>query len=185
MPKHLKKISEEVIHENPWTMYKHDVYEKPNGEEGNYYYLETPAGSSCIVPVMPDGRIVLVLQHRYLSDKQSIELPSGKIEEGVTALESAQKELREETGWEATDWIKAGEFNPANGYLKTTAHVFIAEVTEQKEQQLDDTEDIDVLYRRPDEFEDMITRGDISDGYTMAAWSLVRHRFFDLQDNSS
>ncbi|KKS52369.1 MAG: hypothetical protein UV82_C0011G0016 [Candidatus Magasanikbacteria bacterium GW2011_GWD2_43_18] len=184
MPKHLKKISEEVIHENPWTQYKHDTYEKPNGEEGNYYYLET-RGSSCIVPVMPDGRIVLVLQHRYLSDKQSIELPSGKIQAGSTALESAQRELLEETGWEAEEWVKVGEFNPSNGYLKTTAHVFLAQVTEQKEQQLDDTEEIDVLYRRPDEFEDMIKRGDISDGYTMAAWSLVRHRFFDTHENSS
>jgi len=184
MPRHLKKMSEEVIHENPWSVYKHDVYEKPDGSEGNYYYLETQ-GSVCIVPVLPDGRIVLVLQHRYLAEKQSIELPSGKIKEGTSALESAQRELLEETGWKATDWIKAGEFSPSNGYLKTTAHVFIAQTTDQQEQQLDDTEEIDVLYRRPDEFEDMITRGDISDGYTIAAWSLVRHRFLDRKNNTS
>ena len=183
MPKHLKKISEEVIHENPWTVYKHDVYEKPDGEHGDYYYLETP-GASFIVPILSDGKILLTLQHRYLAEKQSIEFPGGGIAKGSTPLDAAKIELREETGAEAEDWTKVGEFEPAIGFVKDTMHVFIAHVTSQGNPHPDDTEEIDILYRRPDEIEDMVRRGDIFDGPTLAIWAVVRHRFLDRQDNT-
>ena len=57
MPKQLKKISEEVLHENPWTVYKHDTYEKPDGAVGDYYYIET-RGVCFVVPVMEGGKVV-------------------------------------------------------------------------------------------------------------------------------
>lgn len=178
MPKHLKKLSEEVLHENPWYTYNHDTYEKPNGEEGHYYYTQT-TGVSFIVPVMQDGRILLALQYRYLKEKQSIEFPAGSIGPEDSPLEGAKRELLEETGCTATEWMKIGTFEPANGYAKDTTHAFIAYVDAQGEQVLDDTEEIELLYRRPDEIEDMIRRGDIWDGQTLATWALVRHRFLE------
>jgi len=177
MPRHLKKISEEVLHENPWWTYKHDIFEKSNGKQGDYFYAESP-GMVMIIPVMKkDDQIVLTLQHRYLMDKQSIEFPSGGIRPGQQALDAAKAELHEETGWVAQEWIKVGEFEGSNGFVKDRGHVFIAYVTEQHKQNLDDTEDIEVMYRRPDEVDDMIRKNEIWDGQTMAAWALVHHYF--------
>lgn len=176
MPRRLKKISEEVLHENPWWMYKHDRYELPNGQEGDYFYGETK-GIAIIVPILADGRIVLTLQHRYLKDKQSIEFPGGGILDGLTSLEGAQKELFEETGCVASEFIKVGEFEPANGFIKDTSHVFLAHIQEQGEPHPDVTEEIEVLYRRPEDIEQMIRQNEIWDGQTMATWSLVRHHF--------
>ncbi len=179
MPKRLKKLTEEVLHENPWTQYKHDTYEKPDGTEGNYYYIAS-SGMVKVVPVLPDGRIVLTLQHRYLQDKQSIEFPAGGIDNGETSSETAVREVQEETGYRTTELSKVGTFEPSNGVIQNEAHVYIAHVDdEQIEQKLESTEDIEVLYRRPDELEDMIRRGDIWDGATLAAWALVRHRFLE------
>jgi len=177
MPRHLKKLSEETIHDNPWWSYKHDTYEKPDGTQGDYYYGQTH-GVSMVIPVRADGRIVLTLQHRYLVQRQSIELPAGGVEAGTEPIDAARRELREETGWEAGEMMKIGEFEPANGFVKDRVYVFIAAVTEQHEQQTDDTEEIEVLYRRPDEIDDMIIRNDIWDGQTMATWAMVRHMFF-------
>ncbi len=176
MPKRLKKISEEVLHENPWWKYKHDRYELPNGEAGDYFYGETP-GVAVIVPMLADGRIVLTLQHRYLKDKQSIEFPAGGILADLTTLEGAKKELAEETGCIASEFIKVGVFEPANGFIKDTTHVFLAHITEQGEARPDVTEEIEVLYRRPEDIEQMIRKNEIWDGQTMATWALVRHHF--------
>lgn len=175
--KRLKKLSEETIHDNPWWTYKHDTYEKPNGETGDYYYCDAK-GYAMVIPVLEDGRIVLTLQHRYLANKQSIEFPAGGIEDSADALSCAKRELKEETGCVAEDFIKLGIFEPHNSMTKDTAHVFLAKVVEQGQQQLEDTEDIEILYRRPDEIDDMIKRNDIWDGETMAAWALARHHFF-------
>ncbi|PIR03425.1 MAG: hypothetical protein COV60_00415 [Candidatus Magasanikbacteria bacterium CG11_big_fil_rev_8_21_14_0_20_43_7] len=180
MPKHLKKLSEEVVHENPWFSYKHDTYETPGGGVGNYYYSES-RGMVKIIPFFPDGRLVLTLQHRYLQDKQSIEFPAGGIDEGETPAESASRELREETGCEAEELTKVATFEPSNGMDKNEAHVFIARIVDVPgEQTTEQTEDIEVLYRRPDELEDMIARGDIWDGPTIAAWMLARKKILSL-----
>lgn len=179
MPKRMKKLTEEVLHENPWSIYKHDTYEKPDGSTGDYYYIES-AGMVKIIPVLPDGRIVLALQHRYLQDKQSIEFPAGGLVNGESPSDAATRELREETGYDIEELSKVGTFEPSNGKNKNEAHVYIAQLQEvQGDQLLDSTEDIEILYRRPDEVEDMIRRGDIWDGPTLAAWAIVRHKFLE------
>ena len=174
MPKRLKKLSEEVVHANdPWFIYKHDTYELPNGGVGNYYYIETP-GVAIVVPKMADGRIAMALQYRYLEDKQCISFPGGGIKEG-DALEGAKRELFEETGCIADHWVKIGEFEPSTGLLKDKVHLFMCDVVEQRDAQNDETEQIEVIYRRPEEIEEMIMRNDIWDGQSIAAWAMVRH----------
>jgi ADP-ribose pyrophosphatase len=174
--KRYKTISEEVIHDNGHFQYKSNTYTKENGKTGTYNYAETN-GAVYIIPVMPDGRIVMEIQYRYLFDKESIELPAGAIESGQDTLDAAKAELKQETGCTASEWIKVGYFNSSVGHMRATAHVFLAQVDEQGEQDLDETEDIEVIYRRPDEIEEMIERNDVWDGGSIAAWTLVRHHF--------
>jgi len=176
MIKRLNKISEELIHKNPWYSYKHDKYEKPNGEEGDYYYTETN-GFVLIVPVLDDGRIALIMQYRYLSEKQSMEFPGGGIDGDESPIEAARKELKQETGFLAKEMIKMGVFESANGMSKNSVHVFLAKVSVQKNQELDDTEEIEILYRNPEDIERMIKNNEIFCGSTMAVWSLVRNYF--------
>ncbi len=176
MPKRLKKLSEEVMHENPWWKYKRDRYVLPTGLEGEYYYAETP-GIAMIIPVLENGTIALTLQYRYLADKQSIEFPAGGIKH-YEPQEAARRELEEETGYIADELIKLAVVEPANGFVKDTMHIFLARVSTANTQRLDDTEEIDILYRKPEEIDRMIIQGDIWCGETVAAWFFARHHLF-------
>ncbi|OGH64947.1 MAG: hypothetical protein A2821_00525 [Candidatus Magasanikbacteria bacterium RIFCSPHIGHO2_01_FULL_41_23] len=176
MSRKIKKISEETIHKNPWCEYKHDEFKFSNGKAGDYYYLES-RGGVMIVPVLPDGRIVLVRQYRYLTDRHSIEFPGGGIKNGMTLTQAANLELKEETGYDAEELILVGEFEPSKGLIKDRMHIFMAQVGEAGVSKPDETESMEIIARYPDEVEAMIRRNDIWDGETMAAWSLVRHQF--------
>jgi len=98
MNKKYQKISEEIIHQNPWWIYKHDIYQCQDKNQ-DYFYGEL-LGNAIVVPILNDGRIVLVRQFRYLQDRSGIEFPMGGLLSGETPLQAAIRELREETGLE-------------------------------------------------------------------------------------
>lgn len=169
-----KKISEEIIHQNHWWTYKHDKYETAGGAKHDYFYGEL-RGSVMCVPIMDDGRLVLVVQNRYLRDKQSVEFPCGSIVINESAQQAADRELLEETGFVAKNMAQISAFDPYNGIFKDTTYVFLAEdLIQQANPQITPNEDVAVIFRRPDELSEMIKRGEIWDGQTLAVWALVR-----------
>ncbi len=175
MNKHLKKISEEVLHANPWFKYKHDVFQLSDKNSGDYYYLETN-GCAMVVPILDDGRLVLVRQYRYLREKESIEFPCGGLNIGESPQDAANRELTEETGYKAHEFAKIGVFEGLKGLVKDACHVFIAEQLDQVgEPYHDPTESIELIVRRPDEVDQMVRKNEIWDGQTLAAWALVHH----------
>lgn len=159
-----------------WEAFK-DKVELKNGKTGDYFYVKT-RGCSMVVPVLPDGRLLLVNQYRYLSDRTSIEFPCGGLEENEMPLAGARRELLEETGYDGDDLAKIGSFFPANGFAKDECHVFLGLVQSVGQVALDDFEELEVIVRRPDEFEEMVRRGEIWQGHTLAAWSLAREHVF-------
>lgn len=169
----IEKISSEAVHKNPWWEYRCDNF-KQDGKLGEYYYVQT-RGSSMVVPVLDDGRLLLVRQYRYLEGKFSIEFPCGGIAENEAPFDAASREMLEETGFASTGLIKIGAFTPCNGLIKEMTHVFLAnELTEMTKPQSDELEVTEVLFRRADEFENMIKQGEIWDGQTLAAWALAK-----------
>ncbi len=173
----IKKISSKVVSKNPWWEYKHDTFEQ-DGKIREYHYIESH-GSAMVVPVLDDGRLVLVRVYRYLEDKFSIEFPCGGIVENETSFDAASRELTEETGFQSTDLVKIGAFAPCNGLVKEMSNIFLAnELTEVGKPQSDEFEKTEVLLRRVDEFENMIKQGEIWDGQVLAAWALARGLLF-------
>ncbi|MEK7497189.1 MAG: NUDIX hydrolase [Patescibacteria group bacterium] len=176
MKQRVKKLSEKTLMQNPWWDYKLDHILWSNGQEGDYYYGVVKNGSVIIVPILDDGRFILIQQYRYLHDKFCIEFPSGGINTKEFAINAAKRELREETGYTSRNFINVGLFENTAGLLKNTIHLFIANklcytVLDTKP---DYTEDIKIITLSVGEVEEMIRKGKIWDGKTLAAWAVVR-----------
>jgi ADP-ribose pyrophosphatase len=174
MLKRWKKISSKIVHKNLWWTYRLDEFEIPGGKKGEYHFVHTE-GASMIIPVMDDGRIILVNQYRYLCEKESIELPCGGVKPGKTHEEMAHLELEEETGFRSDNLKYAAEFNPYNGVTDEICQVFIAKNLLRTEPKPDETEEFEFLYKTPDEIDLLIRENKIWDGMTIAAWGLVKH----------
>ncbi len=168
-----KKLSESDVFRNPWWIYRRDSVELPAGKGGEYHYVHTN-GSSLVVPVTDDGRVVMVNQYRYLLRRESIEFPCGSVKDGSSHDQTAWMELAEETGYSAKQLLLAGEFNPYNGVTDEMCRVYIARELQFVGASPDETEEFEVMMVRPDEIDARIRDGTIWDGMTMAAWSIVK-----------
>lgn len=147
----------------------------PGGVSGEYHSVHTE-GSSMVVPVTNDGKIVLVNQYRYLCSRESIELPCGGVKPGMTYEEMAKIELEEETGFSSLSLEAAGEFNPFNGVTDEMCRVFIARDLVKTTSVPDETEEFEILVKSKTEIEELIAAHQIWDGMTLAAWGLVRNK---------
>ncbi len=169
-----KRLSTAIVVNNNWWVYRRDETELPNGRRGEYHYVHTN-GASLVIPVLPDGKIVLVNQYRYLCDRESLEFPCGGVKNGSTYDQTAEEELVEEAGFRASDWRVVGEFNPYNGVTDEICRVYLAKRLVAVPATPDETEEFEIVHLSPQELEARIVSGVIWDGMTLAAWTIARN----------
>lgn len=174
-----KTLSSEVKLKNPWWGYHCDRFMLPNGKEGEYHFVHTN-GSSMVVPVAQDGKIYAVNQYRYLARRESLEFPCGAVKDGSTYEETADHELREETGFAADSMQCVGSFNPYNGVTDEFCRVYIARNLHNVGGTPDETEEFELLRYSSSEIVERIADGSLWDGMSIAAWCLVHAQFPEL-----
>ncbi len=179
MLKRWKKLGQTIRFVNPWWTYKVDTFQIPDGVSGEYHFVYT-RGSSAVVPVTPDGKIVLVKQYRYLCDRESLEFPCGSINEGSNHEETAHHELAEEAGFEAATLLDVGHFNPYNGVTSEICHVYVGADLTPTEAKPDITEEFEIHHYTVEEVDSLIRDNTIWDGMTLAAWMLARPHVVSL-----
>ena len=184
MLKRWKRITTRTLYENRWWTYKVDNFEIPNKVAGEYHYVHTN-GSSMVIPITDDRRIILVNQFRYLCERESLEFPCGSLQDGKSYLETAQMELQEETGYKADKMQVIGEFNPYNGITTEICKVFLAGQLKRGDAKCDDTEEFELVYCSPEGMDRMIRAKSIWDGMTLAAWMMTRHQIFERSTRQS
>lgn len=97
----------------------------PNGRQTTFTIVEHP-GAVAIVPVHSNGDVVLLRQFRPSIGEEIYEIPAGTIEKGEAPLATAKREIIEETGFQAKQWAKIGEFYTAPGFCTELMHVYVA-----------------------------------------------------------
>jgi ADP-ribose pyrophosphatase len=168
-----KRISKSVVYKNPWWQYCCDRIELPSGKPGEYHYALTE-GSSMVVPVTEDGKLLLVRQYRYTGNRDSIEFPCGGLKTGATHEETAKNELIEETGFLPGKLESVGNFNPCNGLLEEICRVYIARDLHYVGSRPDETESFELVPLTIEELDAWIQDGTIWDGMTLAAWAIAK-----------
>lgn len=181
MSRHNKwqQLSHAIDYQCPYFRIGHDEYVMPNQHTGNYYYLHINA-SVFVVPLLADGRIVLVQQHRYLFGRPSLEFPGGGMGTDTDPQRAAQRELHEEAGYEAKQWHALGQFAPCNGLSNEMCHVFLAQDLVEVGQQPDESEELSVVRATPKKVSELISSGTLWDGMTLATLSLLQLHKPDL-----
>ena len=125
------------------------------------------SGSAVMMAVDAKNRVMMVRQYRLPASQALWELPAGKIDEGENVLQTAKRELMEETGLRAKTWKKLVSFFPSPGYVEEKMTIFLATELTQGESQPMEDERIETRWFTKKELRDMIASNKILDGKTM------------------
>ena len=165
-----------VPYANPWIQVEHHNVLDPAGRPGVYGVVRFKHIALGCVPLHADGTITLVGQHRYPLDQWSWEIPEGGGSKERDPLEEMQRELREETGLSASEWIPLGVLHTSNSVSDETAMLWLARDLTDGQNQLDSTEGDMQVKRIPfAEALEMALDGRLTDSITLAALVRAEH----------
>jgi ADP-ribose pyrophosphatase len=158
--------SGEVLVKGNFLELRRDHVRLPDGATATREYVRHP-GAVAIVPLLDDGRLVLERQFRYPVGKVLLEIPAGKIDPGESTLACAQRELLEETGYQAREWARAGMVHNAAAYSTEVIELWFARGLRAGTQRLDAGEFIELCLLTETELERGAASGEVSDVKTL------------------
>jgi ADP-ribose pyrophosphatase len=162
-----KILKSKVVYQGPVFGVRRDEVIEPSGVRATREVI-THSGSVVVLPVLPDGRIVLIRQYRHATRQYLWELVAGRMDEGETPKQGAARELIEETGYRAKKFSVFLDLFPSPGFLEERMYILLAEgVTPGKAQPEEDEKIISCAYK-PQELREMIRRGQLHDAKSVA-----------------
>lgn len=168
-PNPWQTLKSEEIYDSPWiNLTKHDVI-NPNGNPGTYSVVHFKNIAIGIVALDEEKNTWIVGQYRYPLNQYSWEIPEGGGKLDINPLESAKRELLEETGIVAKKWTKIQEMHLSNSVSDEFCILYLAQNLEFKDAEPEDTEQLEVKKIPFEEFYNMVKTGEITDSLTVAA----------------
>lgn len=161
-----RRVDCETRLEGGFLTVRKDTVSLPDGQLATREYVVHP-GAVAVVPLLDDGRLVMVRQYRYPVQQVLLEFPAGKIDPGEPVLECAVRELAEETGYRAREWARAGVFHNAAAYSTEGIEIWFARGLVAGPQQLDAGEFVEVRALHETELDRLAAAGGLSDMKTM------------------
>ncbi len=161
-------LGTEVKYQNPWISVREDQVLNPGGGRGIYGVVSMKNKALGIVPIDAEGNTWLVGQYRYPLNEYSWEIPmgGGLVERDV--LESAQRELKEETGLTAARWTRIARLHTSNSVTDEEGFVYLAEDLTQGDLEPEETEDLRLWKLPLAEAVRMVMADQITDGISVA-----------------
>jgi ADP-ribose pyrophosphatase len=160
------RIDGGVAYDGHFLKVERDRIKLPDGSITQREFIRHP-GAVVILPLLPDGRVLLERQFRYPNSQVFIEFPAGKIDPGEDHLACAKRELEEETGYTAAKWRFVCTIHNAIAYSDEHLELFLAEELTAGEQKLDEGEFLETFTASVPELLEMVKRGDITDVKTI------------------
>lgn len=166
---HIERINRELKYKGTILSMYADTISVPNGNTAVWDFIEHH-GAAAVVPVMDDGKILLVRQYRNSLDRYTLEIPAGGLNgKDEPTKTAAARELEEETGYASDNLELLVSIVTAIAFCNEVIDVYVAKNLVKTQQHLDEDEYIDVEAYTPEEIADMIYSGKIQDSKTVAA----------------
>lgn len=168
-------IESRRIHEGRIINLRIDTIKMPSGNTALREIIEHK-GAICVIPVLEDGRVVLVRQYRKPAESDLLELPAGGLNVGEEPLAAARRELIEECGYDAAKLTPLFATYLAPGYSTELIHTFLAEELTETDINPDEDENVLVEIYTLDELLPMVYDGRIRDAKTVSGVLALYHR---------
>ncbi|MEP4595988.1 MAG: NUDIX hydrolase [Cyclobacteriaceae bacterium] len=158
-----------MIYENPWLRLDEDEVINPGGGISHYGKVHFKNLAIAIIPLDEDQNTWIVGQWRYALNEYSWEVPMGGGPLEIDRLESAKRELKEETGLTAKKWTEFMKVHTSNSVTDEVGYAFLAEGLTEGETDFDETEDLEIKKLPFKELHEMALDGRITDGLSIVA----------------
>ena len=177
-------VASEQVYQGRAISLRRELVELPSGKR---FYREVVehSGASAIIPVTPDGKIVLVRQYRHPVGDYILEIPAGTLKPGEDPEICARRELEEETGYIADEFIHLLTIYPCPGYSSERLYIYLARGLRKGSQSLEIDEDLSVVELSIEEALEAIKRNEIRDAKTITAILYYYMAVFSLSRRSS
>lgn len=173
---HIQRVGRELKYKGTILSMYTDTIQVPNGNVAHWDFIDHK-GAAAVVPVLPDGRIILVRQYRNALDRETLEIPAGGLNGDEPTKHAAARELEEETGYYSDKLELLISVATAVAFCNEIVDVYLATDLKKTQQHLDEDEYIDVEAYFPEEIADMIYAGKIQDSKTIAAVMAYIHQY--------
>lgn len=164
-----KTLDSKVVYDNPWITLREDRVINPGGGENEYGHIHFKKTAIGIVPLDEEGNTWIVGQDRYTLGEYSWEVPMGASEDGEEPLDTAYRELQEETGLTAGRMTQLMKLHTSNSVTDEVGFVFVAEALEEGETSFDEMEVLEIRKLPLAAVVAMIERGEMTDAISVAA----------------
>ncbi len=168
-----KHLSSKTIFETPYFKINEIEIEFSSGLKKSFKIIDRD-DTSMIVPINKKGEVILIREYFYAIDQRQISLPKGRIEHGLSDLETANKELQEEVGFKAQKLTKLGSLTITPGYLTQKTHIYLAQDLVESRLEGDEDEEIELLPTPLEKIDELIISGQITEARVIAALYLAR-----------
>jgi len=170
-----RALSSKPVYSNKWISVREDLVALPDGRTTVYGVVSC---GHCVglLPFVDPDTILLVRQYRYVAGRPTWEMPTGGVHAGETLEQAAQRELAEETGYQAQRLVHVSTYHTSKSVVDETAHLFLADGLQRGGRAPDETEFIDVGAFPFDTVLRMVLEGEIVDSMTIIAVLLAARR---------
>src|SRR6266478_1624940 len=167
LPRGAKILRSKIIYQGKIFGIRRDEVIEPSGVRAIREVITHP-GSVVVLPVLPDGRILLVRQYRHATRQYLWELVAGRIDAGENVRQAAARELIEETGYRAQRFRVFLDVFPTPGFLEERMYILLAEKLTAGEAQPEEDEKITAKAFAPAALAGMIRRNVLRDAKSIA-----------------
>lgn len=174
-------IESNAVYDGCLLHVRHDTVRLPDGNTSVREYITHP-GAVAVLALTDSGNLIMERQYRYAAAREFFEIPAGKIDPGETTLFTGQRELLEETGYVATDWLHLTTTYPCIGYGDERIEYYLARGLSLQQRDLEQGEFLEIFELPLSEAMDWIRQGKINDSKTIVGILWLEKYLKDWQD---
>ncbi len=175
----IKRLSRDLVHKGAIIEYYQDTMLLPGGNTAKWDFIKHK-GAAAVVPVLDDGRLVMVRQYRNALERETVEIPAGGLNTSdEPTMDAAIRELSEETGYTAETIEFLLTIRTTVAFCNEKIDIYVARGLTPGSQHTDEDEYVDVKAYTLDELLSMIYSGQIEDSKTIAAIFAYKEKYFN------